>query len=693
MKKKYGETELILETIRSDLEKYGAERKTITAAAICVEEMLYKYAEVASADTPVTFEVIRDAREMSVVLRVLCPDAPENAEADKLNILENTVKYMGFRVSHEHADGMNTDKLTVAKFFRTLDNLKFTFKYMGKDRKLIYCGLIAHIISIVANLVIPYMTGRLIVAYSDNALTQIIAVAIAITVCRCIYYITYRLASILYSKATFRMQAALHRALIDDLFLVQDEKLDEKGAGTFSKLITTDTDAIATGLSNMADILSQSLYYVGVLFAILAVDKIAFLASILLLVLLLLLERRRAYYLEIDHRRVFISQDACSGMILDLVNGTKEVKNLNAEEYLAERFSAFDQQHVKDIDHSHMRTACLSALNGIVMSIGYCSIMLYLGFGISKGSITIPNALVMFNYFTIIGMPVINLIQRAIDFKKEYGLASERVRTFIEGSEYPKEKFGKEHREHLKGEITLNDVSFAYNHNNPLEKDHLILKHMNLTVRPGEKIALIGRSGSGKTTAFKLITRQRDCTEGSVTIDGMPVEGFDRDSLRGNISVISQFPYIFNATVKENLLIARPDATMEEIEAACEKACILEDIRRMQNGFDTMMGEKGVRFSGGQAQRLAIARAFLCDTPILLLDEATSAVDNVAQKGIMESVDSEDRTVLMIAHRLSTIRSMDRIAVLSGGRIIAEGTHDELIESCGEYRELYLSEK
>ena len=693
MKKKYGETELILETIRSDLEKYGAERKTITAAAICIEEMLYKYAEVASANTPVTFEVNRDAREMSVVLRVLCPDAPESAKADEMNILENTVKYMGFRVSHEHANGMNTDKLTVAKFFRTLDNLKFTFKYMGKDRRLIYCGLIAHIISIVANLIIPYMTGRLIVAYSDNALTQIIAVAIAITVCRCIYYITFRFASILYSKATYRMQAALHRALIDDLFLVQDEKLDEKGAGTFSKLITTDTDAIATGLSNMADILSQSLYYVGVLFAILAVDKIAFLASVLLLVLLLLLERRRAYYLEIDHRRVFISQDACSGMILDLVNGTKEVKNLNAEEYLAERFSASDQQHVKDIDHSHMRTACLSALNGIVMSICYCSIMLYLGFGISKGSITIPNALVMFNYFTIIGMPVINLIQRAIDFKKEYGLASERVRTFIEGSEYPKEKFGKEHREHLKGEITLNDVSFAYNHNNPLEKDHLILKHLNLTVRPGEKIALIGRSGSGKSTAFKLITRQRDCTEGSVTIDGMPVEGFDRDSLRGNIAVVSQFPYIFNATVKENLLIARPDATMEEIETACEKACILEDIRRMQDGFDTMMGEKGVRLSGGQAQRLAIARAFLRDTPILLLDEATSAVDNVAQKGIIESVDGEDRTVLMIAHRLSTIRNMDRIAVLSGGRIIAEGTHDELIESCGEYKELYLSEK
>ncbi len=692
MKRNYCETEEILEYVRHRLKEYGVATKAVTAVSLCVEEILYRYSQTLASDTPVLFEVRRNSRELSVIVSVSGEECSLSKNADDYSILEKIVEKMNFKISHKYESGMNTDYLVVEKYSRTLGDLKFSLHYMGKGRKLLFGGLTTHIVSILANLVVPYLSGLMIVAYTDNAIQQVIFVAVSITIARCIYIIFFKATNILYSKAAFNMQHSIHRKLIEELFNVQDEIIDEKGAGTFVTMINSDSDIISNGLSTIADLLSEGMYYAGVLIAILLINRVAFLMALVLLVVLLILERIRAHYLDIDKRKSYVTLDRTSGMVYDMVNGVKEVKNLNAEKCIETRYIEADMENIRNNDQRNTRTQILSALNHVTMYVFFGIVLIYLGQAIYSNHLEPAYALVLFNYFTMIGIPVITLVQRAIDFAKDYNLACERVRNFLEGSEYSRESFGNTVSEKINGAVDLQNVTFIYNYNNPLEADNPVLNGINLLVHPGEKLAIVGASGCGKSTTLKLVNRQRDCTGGAVTLDGINTMDYDKDTLRGNISVVSQRPYIFNATVKENLLFARPDATMEELEEACRKACILNDIRKMPHDFDTGLGEKAMRLSGGQAQRLAIARAFLRNTPVLILDEATSALDNITQKIIMDNIAQSNQTVMMIAHRLSSIKDADRIAVLSDGKIIAEGTHDKLINSCEQYRLLYQSE-
>ncbi len=692
MKKSYCETEEILEYVRHRLEEYGVAAKAVTAVSLCVEEILYRYSQTAASDTPVLFEVRRNSRELSVIVSISGEECPLSKNENDYSILDKIVEKMNFKFSHKYASGMNTDYLVVEKYSRTLGDLKFSLHYMGKSRKHLFGGLATHIVSILANLVIPYLSGVLIVAYTNNTIQQIIFVAVSITIARCIYIVFFKATNILYSKASFNMQHSIHKKLIQELFLVQDEILDEKGTGPFVTMINSDSDIISNGLSTIADLFSEGMYYVGVLIAIFIINKVAFIMALALIIVLLILEKIRAHYLDIDKRKSYTTLDRTSGMVYDIVNGVKEVKNLNAEKCIETQYIEADIENTRNNDQRNTRTQILSALNNVTMYIFFGAVLIYLGKAINSNRLEPAYALVLFNYFTMIGIPVIALVQRAIDFAKDYNLACERVRNFLEGSEYSRESFGNTISKKINGAVDFQNVSFIYNYNNPLEADNPVLKGINLLVHPGEKLALVGASGCGKSTTLKLVNRQRDCTGGAVTLDGINTMEYDKDTLRGNISVVSQQPYIFNATVKENLLFAKPDATMEELEGACRKACILDDILRMPRGFNTGLGEKAMRLSGGQAQRLAIARAFLKNTPVLILDEATSALDNITQKSIMDNIAQSNQTVMMIAHRLSSIKDADRIAVLSDGKIIAEGTHKVLMDSCEQYRLLYQSE-
>jgi len=235
-------------------------------------------------------------------------------------------------------------------------------------------------------------------------------------------------------------------------------------------------------------------------------------------------------------------------------------------------------------------------------------------------------------------------------------------------------------------EIKFNDVTFNYLPDVP------VLKHINLTVHQGETIAIVGNSGGGKTTLVNLLPRFYDVNAGSITVDGTDIRDFTLKSLRQNIAVVFQDNFLFEGTIRENIMLGDENATPEQVEQALKMAYLEDFISTLKDGLDTQIGERGIMLSGGQRQRVAIARAFLKNAPILVLDEATSALDNKSEAVVQKAIENlmQEKTVFVIAHRLSTIRNATKIIVVNDGIIVETGTHDELVKTeCGAYKMLY----
>ena len=388
-------------------------------------------------------------------------------------------------------------------------------------------------------------------------------------------------------------------------------------------------------------------------------------------------------------RAVFRSQrhhiGELNARIEDSLLGQKVVKAFTNEEMENRKFEADNGRFLEIKRDSYRLMAQFNATTRAFDGIMYVSVLLFGSLFLIRGLVE-PGDLVAFLLYV---STLIATIRRIIEFAEQFQRGMTGIERFLQIMDADIEIFdepGAVEMETPRGEITFTDVSFEY------PDDHnQVFRNLNLTIHPGEKVAVVGPSGGGKTTLCNLIPRFFDVTAGTIAIDGRDIHGFTLKSLRRNIGIVQQDVYLFSGTVFENISYGRPGAGREEVEAAARQAGAHEFIMALKNGYDTYVGERGVKLSGGQKQRISIARVFLKDPPIIILDEATSALDNESEYEVTRSLRrlSEGRTTLTIAHRLSTVRNSDRILVLTQDGIVEGGSHEELLEKKGVYRQLY----
>jgi len=375
---------------------------------------------------------------------------------------------------------------------------------------------------------------------------------------------------------------------------------------------------------------------------------------------------------------------AMSAALHDALSGLMQIKIFNREEDEAARFRARADEYRKEQLRVMFTWAAFSPGMNFLGSLGTLFVLGAGGALVMRGTATVGDVIAFIMYLNLFYEPV-GRLHALNNLWQDALAASERVFEIMNTDpEIREAKTPKRLPRPVQGRVAFEGVDFAYG------PGRMVLHGIDLVVEPGETIALVGPTGAGKTTLVSLVPRFYDVTNGRVTIDGIDVRELSIRDLRSQIAVVSQEPFLFNGTVRENILFGRPDATEEELIEAARLADAHEFIERLPHGYDSVVGERGVKLSVGQKQRISIARAILKNARILILDEATSSVDTVTEMRIQEALDRlmKDKTTFVIAHRLSTIKNADRIACIEGGRIVEIGTHEELLRAGGLYRSL-----
>mgnify|MGYP004542324333 FL=1 len=563
------------------------------------------------------------------------------------------------------------------------NTLSRLFKYYKKYKFLSIMVIILSMGYAGISLLSPIYEGKMLGYFENFDKTQILKTALFLVVLRIIIEIITNLWSRIVLKLNGKVNFDLKSDMLKSLTNFEVKNFDNTNSGLFISRLNKDTTELSELFDYVTDDLSGIILNVSFIIYVFFLNVYLGLYLIFNIISVYILTSKKLFYYKRAKKDYKEKDETVVGLYTDVIRGIREIKNLNLKSVVMQDVNKKQTETIKaEIKSTHTRRTWDRWIKAFQHILDFIFILISVYF-ITNNFLEISSFLIIFLYKNKV-LDLINYISEIREKLADGKVSAQRVFDIISYNSFSKETYGNLNIKNIKGSIEFKNVKFKYNSNN-------LFNNLNFKINCNQMVAIVGKSGEGKSTILKLINKSYSTNDGEILIDNYNINTLSEETIKNNISIVSQSPYIFNLSIKENIKLANPQATDKEIEEVCKEAQLHDVIIEMQDGYDTIVGENGVILSGGQKQRLAIARALIKKSKIILFDEATSSLDNNNQekiKNIIKSL-SKDHTVIIVAHRLSTIIDSDCIFVLDNHGIIDSGTHNELIKKCLEYKNLY----